>query len=112
VSYDIEVKDDSEACPTCGHYSGRYEANITTNVREMMDLAGANFWDLQKLKGDALCEKVSEVLAFLIDEANAEALREVEPSNGWGTLEQLREFMLHLWIEVDALDDPRLHVEA
>lgn len=113
MSYDIDLTID-----TGGPEPHRImEFNITSNIDKMMHLAFRETWpgnryssanshvtcisDLHKWKSGAADVPLGLALVFLKDPANEEALRLLESSNGWGTLEQLIDFLTYLRVALE-----------
>lgn len=107
MSYDIDLLIDTGGPEP---YSVA-EFNITYNILEMLRLALRETWpgnsypggsqvtslaDLHTWKSGSVIVPITLALVFLKDPANEEALRLLEPANGWGTLEQLIDFLTTL----------------
>jgi hypothetical protein len=110
VSYDIYVNYDS--CSECGSSlrEGSDGRNYTSNMSGAWDAAGARLrdWDGKTV---AECRPLLEKAIAAI-EADPEAYRKYEPSNGWGTVERMLIFLCGIARDFEEHPDGYVGVSA
>lgn len=71
--------------------------NHTSNTVRMWDTGlGFRFRELKGMTGMEAIPHLERAVAYLVDENNRSALLEMQPANGWGTLETATEFLREL----------------
>lgn len=107
MSFDLHLS--SPTCPCCGRFDEHQDWNITHNVNDIVDLAlkaagspiakvdsgyAERSWGrLNGWKAKDLIPVLEDAYRYLLDLGNAGLLRFLEPPNGWGTLDNVKEVM-------------------
>ena len=84
--------------------------NITHNVHEQIEVAGADPWGWEGMPIADTIGALRLCLAALEDRQREEELRRFDASNGWGRLENSREFIRKLLALAEAHPKARWHV--
>ena len=70
--------------------------NITHNLRLQIVEAGVDPWDWEGRKLETTVEPLRTAVNLIHDEARAQHFRTFDAPNGWGTLNESREFLKEL----------------
>ncbi len=128
MSYDIHLE--KSACGHCGR-GGEvvFEVNVTSNVSGIvntcLDAAGVvgeverhgiprlhSWWRLDGMKAKDAEPLLAKALAAASDPGNEAYLRGKEPSNGWGSLEGVRDALSGLLGAVRSEPDGRISASS
>lgn len=92
MSYDIQLTRD--ACQHCGRYSIVWDISPTYNLAPIFNrLCPPSLDELDGKPASVAAEKLGIAIARLDDAELRRELRGMEPSNGWGTLEDAIEVL-------------------
>ena len=84
----LDVTLTNPPCPTCGHSTGGYSANITHNLGEMAQAAGIYYqvWRPEEVGIKTAAQMIEPLtVGIALLKSDAERFKRLDPSNGWGT---------------------------
>ncbi len=70
--------------------------NVTHNVHMQIAAGGADPWEYEGRSVEETIPELQKCLAYLSDPRNVDALRKLDPENGWGDLDGSRNFVRKL----------------
>ncbi len=85
MSYDVSISDG--ACPHCGRWADHVSWNFTGNGARMWHPAGAHISEWSGQTTEFCAMQLADALATL--QRDPVKFRALEPSNGWGTYDQM-----------------------